>query len=319
MRIIQLIFISLFIFLISCEEEDDFFGPQVITANEGFRIVDSLSVSSSTADFTVDTSVFTSRFSDEVSWELTIVGTQSTARKEFSGVDSVLSVRWLGDSDNIFLFREGEEVDVNLTLLGASTGDQVSLTITDPKILEGILVADYEGSGVTPAGWWTAFNPGEQINATDRFSEILVPQGVNCLHLEGEDVGPDGFLGQSGHPGIFDYSVFDLPQDNDSLYFNFYVQGTIGSRVEVRITQSVDGRLDGDQYSFFSNIDNTNWRLISVPYSEFNRTSGDGSSPVISGSAITRVRFVLRTVRNGSRAEINVDYPVFTIGKPFMP
>lgn len=311
-----------FLLLVSCKQEESFFGPEVLLAREGFEIKEALSSSSLSPDFASDTLKISAKLSQIVTWEITIEGLSSTASKTFSGVDSTINRSWAGGSDNVFLFRRNETVRAILTVLGSSVTDTLELTVSNPKDLvgeNGVLVADYEGRGVTPSGWWNSFKPGELINTTDRFTEILTPQGLNCLHLKGIDIGPDGFLGQTGHPGVFDYSSAGFPADNSKLFFNFYLQGTTGTRVEVRLLQTINDSPTGGNYSYFRNIDWTGWRLVSVPYSDFNKTNNDVTSPIQSGSAITRVQFVLRSTVDGGVAEANIDFPIFTVNEPLKP
>lgn len=316
-----LLFASFFLFS-SCEQEESFFGPEVLLAPEGFEITKGLSASSLSVDFASDSLNIFATLSQRATWQLSIQGLSSTASKTFKGIDSTLNVSWDGGSDNVYLFRRNETLRAILTVLGTSQTDTLELTVSNPKDLvgdNGVLIADFEGRGVTPSGWWNAFKTGELIKTSDRFSDILTPQGLNCLHLRGIDIAPDGFIGQTGHPGIFDYSSAGFPSDNSKLFFNFYLQGTTGTRIEVRLLQTVNGSTTGGNYSYFRNIDWTGWRLISVPYSDFNKTNNESTSPVQLGSAITRVQFVLRTTSDGSIAEADIDFPIFTINEPLKP
>lgn len=319
---LRLLYISIIsVLILSCNRESDFSGPELLPPSESFSFVDSLEVDNQSVDFITSSASFHASFSEEVSWELVLTGELSGAKKIFKGTDSLLTAEWKGRSDNVFLFRGGESVTAVLTFIGNEATDFVELEVDEPIEFEGILVADFEGNGVAPSNWWNAFKQNELIFTSDRFSDIPAPQGTRCLRMEGIDVGPDKFLGQTGHPGIVIYSDqgLEFPEDDDMVFFNFYASGTRGTRIEVRILETINGNLEGAEYSYFVNVAWTGWKLLSVPYSEFVRTGNDPEIPFQSAKKITRVKFVLRAVTGGNKVEANIDYPIFTVGKPFTP
>lgn len=319
-RVYILVFLTALIGFSGCKRDiDEFVGPEVAVATGGFTVFDSLMVSDDNPDFSLDTVLFTAKFNERVSWEILIEGSTSTAAKTLTGTGDSISVNWEGRSDLVYFFREKEPVTAILSILGIGPVDTLAIEIKKGKVYEGYLINDFEGNGLANGSWWQIFKPNELVEYSDRYSNVLPPQGENSVLLKGIDVGPDGFLGQTGHSGLIDLKALDFPEDLDSLYFNCYVQGSRGSRLEIRFLQTVNDSPVGDEYSYFVNIAWDGWKLISVPYSDFNKTAGDGSSPIQKSNAITRTKFVLRTNTNGDPAEVLIDYPVFTIAKPFNP
>lgn len=310
--------------LLACKG-GEFSGPELLPPTDDFSFVDSLKAESASVDFITDSVGFSAKFSENVSWKLSINGDLSGAVKNFTGSDSVLSVIWDGRSDNVFLFREGESTSAILSFVGSDATDTVNVTVDSPIKFGGLLVADYEGNGIAgESNWWNTFNSGEFIFYSDRFQGIPVPQGASCLKLKGLDLEPDGFLGLTGHNGAINYADgVDFPEDNDQLFFNFYLSGTRGTRVETRLMQTLingpTNGLEGTQFSHFVNISWDGWRLLSVPYSEFIKTESDDAIPFKVAREITRVKFALRAASTGSEAEAYIDYPIFTFGKPFTP
>ncbi len=320
---------SLIVLLISiisftgCQREtDDFLGNEVIKAPDGFSITTGLAASTSNADFAVSPVDFTATLSDKVSWQISITGLSSGAKKTIYGVSNSIDATvasWDGASDNIYHFRNGETVTAILSVTGSDLTDTVTLAIISTKVFAGTLVADYDGAGTVTTNWWESFKPGELISVSEDYSDIVVPQGTECLHLKGEDVSPDGFIGQSGHSGVagFDFSSFGLPGDPDSVYFNCYVNGSVGTELEFRMVQTVGGAGEGDEYSYYIPITWSGWKLISVKYSNFVNTLNANATPGQSGEYITRIKFVIRALTAGDEAEANIDYPIFTINKGF--
>lgn len=309
--------------LLSCKRDlDNFLGNEVVKAPEGFTIDTPLSTSSTNADFAVTPFEFNATLSDKVSWKIKIVGASSCAVKTINGLSKDINASvaaWDGASDNIYHFRSGESMTAILTIVGSDETDTVTFSSLSTKIFNGTLLTDYEGSGVITTNWWQSFKPGELISFSEDYSDIKTPQGAECLHLKGEDVSPDGFIGQSGHSGVagFDFASFNLPSDPDSIYFNCYVNGTAGTELEFRMIQTTGGAGDGDEYSYYLPITWSGWKLVSVKYSSFVNSLNVGMTPEQSGLYISRLKFVIRAITSGGTAEANIDYPTFTINQPF--
>lgn len=319
-----ILFVGLFSLLLTgCNRDlDDFLGDEVIKAPSDFQMTTPLSTSTTDADFAVSTFDFTASLSHKVSWKIDIVGASSCAEKTIYGVSQTIDASvaaWDGASDNIYHFRVGENVTAILTVVGSSESDTVNFGIISTKLFGGILITDYEGSGVVTTNWWQSFKLGELISFSEDYTAIKSPQGAECLHLKGEDISPDGFIGQSGHSGVagFDFSSFNLPTDPDSIYFNCYVNGTAGTELEFRMIQTTGGAGDGDEYSYYIPITWTGWKLVSVKYSSFVNSLNVGMTPEQSGQYITRLKFVIRAITSGGIGEANIDYPIFTINQPF--
>ena len=215
----------LFALTVSCQKsEDDFFGPELSTASANFELKDSLISSKSEIDFTKDSIVLSAKLSEKVNWKIKLEGVESGAKKEFEGLSDSLRVVWSGASDNIFHFRTKEQVMATLTVLASKVSDTTLIIIDKTKTFEGYLVNDYDGEGLTSGGWWNSFKPGELIAFSNKYSGIKPPQGKNCIFMKGIDLGPDKFLGQTGHPGTYDYGEEEgFPEANENLFFNYYL------------------------------------------------------------------------------------------------
>lgn len=319
MRILKniVLVVGLVVVIASCKRDDDFLGPELAIADSDFELVDSLQSANSGIDFTIEPIVLNAKFSQLITWTLSLEGQASGANYVVKQTTDNLNVVWDGASQNVFHFRKGESVEAVITFLGTTVSDTLILTINETKVFDGFLITDFDGGGLVSTSWWQSFKPGELLEHSEKYSDLVVPQGSNCLHMKGIDTDPEGFLGQTGHSGVFEFGASEFPSTNDSLYFNYYLQGKKGTRVEVRISQTIDGEFEGSEYSYFTNINWDGWKLVSAPYSDFNRTGGLDVSPVKTAKLITRVKFVLRAVTNGDEAEANIDYPIFTIAKPF--
>jgi hypothetical protein len=322
---------------VSCKRTNDALGPETVLASQNFKVLDSLKTTNLKTKTNADSVVFRANFSERVTWVIDITSKISSAKFSVTGLDSVIDIVWEGNSESTFQFKKGEIVSAVISVFGSDYKDTIDITLLGSKPPRvALLISDYDGgSDIEKGNWWNTFKPKELIGFSDRYNQIQVPQGKNCLHMEGIDVGPDGFLGLTGHNGAFDYKSFvadSLPNDPSRLFVNFYLQGNRGSSVEIRMIQTVPKEkiefigkdtirsfplsLDGDDFSYFVDINWDGWRLISVPYSDFNRTGGTNDRPVKKPSDITRTKVVLRAVVNGEKAMINLDYLALTVDKP---
>ncbi|NJN78932.1 MAG: hypothetical protein HC803_11910 [Saprospiraceae bacterium] len=140
--------------------------------------------------------------------------------------------------------------------------------------------------------------------------DIPVPQGSGYYYLEGTDVGKGSYTGMIMQtPTTINYG---LTSDSNSVYINALVKGTSNAIMEVRILET-----DNDEYRLKVPVTWTGWKAVNVLYADLipEIIVGGKREP----SKVKQVRIALRSDAIASGVVLNVDYLIFTEGKPFQP
>ena len=129
-------------------QKDEFEGPSIEALYGEFKILDSLKVTNSNPNFSLEENVgFYCKFNKDVNWKITIRGNTSNSIKELSGfsntIDSNTFTTWSGNTSQVPFFIE-EKCMIELTIENQEDTIKDSLTIIESKIYDVILVADFE-------------------------------------------------------------------------------------------------------------------------------------------------------------------------------
>ncbi len=174
-------------------------------------------------------------------------------------------------------------------------------------------------------------------------------QGFPRGSIEGEKLyrfaGKDGVYNGDGYSDYFiggagmgKVGYYALSSDPDQVYFNIYVFGTgdPNSKLVINFNEDDDGNgnadagnqsenyiLYEDEYAYGIQVSWEGWKLISVKYDDLE-LSADGAKAKYGNKKkephkIAKMGFVLLSTKKGDQANVNFDFPVFTIAQIFNP
>ncbi|MBX9852094.1 MAG: hypothetical protein K2X86_10080 [Cytophagaceae bacterium] len=291
-------------------KDAEFFGPEVISAPDDF-VVTGFAANVDSIDFAGDTLYFTAAFNHYVSWTLTLTGQESDAEKKIQGASQLLdaaNTSWKGESDNLFIFKKNEKIIARLTFFGTTYSVPDTIVVKKEKNYPGILITDFEGNGMVPS--WTTFWTAGKLISKGEENTLHPPQGNFYFHMRGDDFnGGTGVGGMNHSPLGGGYGLSGSPTQ---IYLNMYLYGIPNTRIDFRIFES-----DGDAYTAEQLITWSGWRLISIPYSDFQLTSTsqtNGQNPELANEMM----FLLKSSPAGNVVEADLDYIIFT-NTPFEP
>ncbi len=332
--------IPLLLFFSACQKEEkkDFIGPEYKAASSGFNLVSNFSLNLSNVNFaTGDQQFFKAQFNESVTWTIELKGLTSQAVKTITGlsdrVDESNSL-WLGTHDDLMFFQSGEEVEATLSILGFNDSYKLNFKITSARVYPGgkEMGSGFEGWVKNSSEWWYSpyFDKSDSI-----FGGLVTApklEGKYAFKLEGKDVSNDYYIGAVRRKLPTNF----LTSAHSDFYVNVYVYGDGNSNSELKIglkhdtyTQNANGTPDGyddktdDSYEHAIPLNFKGWKLISVKYSSFARSTNPsfgGNGPNIKDPGkIIHVDFTLLTKAVGSHAVVVLDYPTITFDKPFIP
>lgn len=337
--------------MVSCKYKDDSNIPRserYIRATENFKIISS-STSSDTEkalDFLTDSLKFSMEFNEEVTWTITISGLSHPtdhAEKIITGTSMTVDpsqIFWDGASDNIYFFKENEEVEISFEVLGCDAaltksifeGFSVASTKDFFRNGRGILIMDYEleknaalvNDPSTVNMYFDTENKPEGLDSakfvgTNFMSKNgLLPtpvEGNGLVYLRGIDiVGQPGsfYIGGTNHGPL----AYGVTGSLDSTFANFYVNSN-GNRT-TKLIFEIDG-IGGDKFKSEKNITWTGWRLVSVRLSDMILGIAGGlGTGVLRPELMKTLSFAIHSGDGpGKEAEVLIDYVSFTYGTPF--
>ncbi len=338
---------------LSCKRDKhpgNMIGPEYKNADPGFFVVDdAFVVSPSTrVDFTKGVVSFDGKFSQEVTYFLSLKG-KSGASISFTGKASDLSkVKWDGGHNGLYFFTANDEVVAELSFLGSNIVKTTTLTIGTPKSY-GVLVNDFEsvraGHKRFPARWYVfggeadagkngAYNgvfeyPTSVINTSPDgaadpdnlvINSVKPPSGNKYYFMSGTDGNNDFYIDGSGGE-----VTLNLATNNpDSVYYNVFVygRGFVSDKGSLKIQEDDNGsgKVDDfeDELFYDFKITWSGWKLISVRYSDFAFTKDAKftGNKVREPKKAGKVGFTLLSDPSGASTQYGYDYPIFTYGKP---
>ncbi|PSR11414.1 MAG: hypothetical protein DA408_10935 [Bacteroidetes bacterium] len=321
--------LCLFLVLTACEHDtDQFDGPGLVDRFGEFQLLEGLTISRATVDFSAgETVIFGARFNKRLNFTLRITGMESGSVKTIQGFDNELNANnavWSGGTTMLPLFkREMCQVELiipdenNLTLTGM-------VEIVGTKSYEGSLFTDFE----TPLGanLFTGNFEFELTNRTGRQNDMPAAQGDWYFLFEGTDnVVPNFFVGLADISARVTGETYipfptTVPED---LYFNAFIYADGGPH-GIAVIQFVydlnntglfeDGQDQTFQLAGDYPLDFTGWRQISHPMSDLGITQAQLSKMV-------GIRLLLISNMNSQpspplKVDYGIDFITFTAGGP---
>lgn len=311
----------------SCDHKTEpFDGPSLVDRFGPFAVVDSLSVSANTVDFSAGESIeFNAEFNKNIDWIIRIEGLESGSVKLIEGFDRFIggeNATWDGGTTELPIFREEEcRVTVSVPEEPDFT-DTLFVTITGTKVYEGTVFADFEESG------GQNFEFGnfefEFTNRVGRQDDIAAGEGDWYFLMEGtDDVVPNFFVGlvviKSTIMGSPDYAL--LPTTVPAqLYFNCFMWHD-GSPHGIGILQFVydsndNGVYDQDIDQLFPFETPLNW----VGWRHFHFSMDEIGMSQENLEKLVAIRLVLISDLNAQpspplQVRFGIDYMTFTEGQ----
>jgi hypothetical protein len=317
--------LPLLIVLFSSCNNEDITGPEIINVTDSEFSAYNITVNSTTVDFENGDEVFlNANFDQNKTVNITFTGLNSGAEKSFSLNSSELNKQnslWLGGSSNSIGFQT-EECQVRVSFYGTSQMflDTITLKTLQTYNFEGMLNSQLNGFE-DALEWPTYHTEWSSIS-----SEINVPQGLSCLKV---DFTNKGYTYIYEENQLDPAAYFDLPQTPQDIYFNVYVYGINDPNAQIIYEFLEDdknnlkwdrGQEDGVQ--MIIPLGHKGWQLFSmrydkIPFSTFALGGGSGNK--------THEPHKIKVISCGMESKTAtsgttyLDFPIFTIGKPFKP
>lgn len=330
--------ITLLALIVSCKREYDEkkFGPEVIIVPEdfevsGFTISPSNSVNLATTD-----AYFNCSMDRRAEFKIIIKGLLSGAEKIVSGVGNNIDISnstWTGDSDNLIMFRSGENCSVELSFRGALKKYYDTLAVTAENVYpKTVLINNFEGltfdkNGPNTGAYGNYLDAADFAQSDIKTDAVLAtPQGIQSVKFDGVDVNNGYYIG-----GMYFYPASPTyifsGYEPDSLYLNFYLYSYGDNSTNLNFSFSEDDNgdnthnaLDDDQWTIEVPVtQGQGWSLMSFRLKDFkdgNLAAGNGA---LNLDKIKGFNVNMNARVPGTRARVNLDYIVVSYGRPFEP
>jgi hypothetical protein len=329
-----LITATIFCIFISCRKDKDIIdGPSISESYSTFKIIDAFKTDKSSVDFNVGEKVtFSASFNKPVNWEIIITGNTSKAQKMFSGNGKTINVTnalWNGSTTKYPIFRV-ENCVAKLVIKDVVDTFSVNVNITQPKKIEGLVIADFE-AGLNSA--WTKFiQSGANMDFKVK-TDSVAPQGAKYLNMAGT-VNWDYLIGLIDYPATAYGTSPTMPLETnpENVYFNCLIYGVPNTNQSSVLFQfKEDENADGtfspnseDEYDYEIKVDWEGWKLISIKYSDIS-TLVNGAPATPKGNAlhnpnkIGKISMLHLANPNDGFASTKIDLIMFTSAKPLEP
>ena len=346
-----LIAASIFVFS-GCKrtlKDSEIIGPNYAPAPEGFNVTgNAFTASAASVDFWSSTVFFSSAFSHNVTWTITIRGLQSGAVKTITGLSNVINASnstWDGGASDVYFFKDGENAVATLTFLGSTITLDDTINIIEQKLyntstFNGVkyqLIDDFEGyNGDAQDGRWFdgAFSDLGDGTVIKGATTAIKVEGDKSYRFSGTDVNSNSWLAGINTDSINSIVNLFTETDPDKFYVNLYVYGTGKefSSIQVKAYEVDDyfpvnkkyNQANNDAYVADIMIDWVGWKLVSLRYADFKR----GSDPAAGGNGngikepqkVVGFALGLNSLPTfGKQVEAYVDFVIVTQGGPFKP
>lgn len=319
------------LFLSACDHDtENFDGPSLVNRFGEFMLIEPLTLSTNTVDFSAGESVsFGASFNKQVEWLVEIKGLTSGSTKIVEGFSNELTVAnavWDGGATTLPLFTT-ERCAIELIIPSAdSLRFYDTLEVTGLKTYEGSLFTDFEedlGSNLAFGNFEFEFT-----NQTGRRNNLPdgAGQGDWAYYFEGTDQNNPNFF-----VGLIDISAqvtgetyVPLPTtDPEDVFFNAFLYsdgGPYGIAVIQFVFDSNDSGAfeDGQDQTFQLTGDfpltGTGWRQISHPMSETGITESQLEKLV--GLRILLISDMNSQPTPPLQVDYAIDFITFTQGGP---
>jgi hypothetical protein len=283
----------------SCKKKES--STELKPASTNFEIKEELTYRNTTFTFNNEDNSnyprFNATFNEEVNWTIRLTGLKSKAVKEFKGTGSEIKAEntiWDGASSNVYFFKAGELVDVELSIFGGQTyKGKDSILVSRPKryhrlIQNGVKyigIDNFEGSTDRDAidDLKAGFAPdAADIEVEMRLDTNIVVSGNNSWYMTGNDINKNSWSGGINSERLMDFYevastsalLIDSGISPDKLFFNLFVYGTgrEGSAIEIKVYE-LDGNIGNNPDSLKSRADIVNY--VSDISNTFDQTQND--------------------------------------------
>ncbi len=319
-------------FALHCTRDGEIDGPLLEDLYGEFTVLEPFAASTEAVDFSLNESVvFSAEFSVGANWEIEITGLLSGAKSVISGQSRNIDPAngtWRGNATVPPMFKD-EICRVVLRVPAHEYADTLDLSIINPKLSDGFLVADFE-DGFNP-GWNAFVQSGANMSFRIVQSDSAA-QGYHYYDMGGE-VPFDYLIGLIDFPKTANpNNTFGLPSNPNNLYFNvfLYKPATISNEI-VLFRFMEDDNEDGifndnneDMYAFEVRGLNDGWQMISVKYSDMQYlVNGQPAPPVGNGikepQKLFQVSVLFLANPSTGYSQVYMDNLIFTQNNPFQP
>ncbi len=331
------IFLPLFsaaLLLASCTKDDSGYdGPSLNDIYGDFSILDSLSASAASVDFSAgQTLSFSAEFSKNVNWKIEVVGNTSGAIYTVEGfsrlVDADNSI-WDGSATTLPMFRV-EDCVAMLTIDGEDDTLIQNVSVLGTKAISGLILSDFEGE-FNP-GWSTFIQSGADMSFVITDSDPAA-QGAKYYDMGGT-VDWDWLLGLIDIPGsAYGATTFNLNSNPNNVYFNVMLSKIPGLNnglvlFQFREDDNGDGvYTDGEEDLFSIQValnNNDGWQLVSSKYADMpTLINGVAADPIGNGiyepEKLIQVSVLMLANPVSGYAQAYMDLMLFTENQPFKP
>jgi hypothetical protein len=326
-----IIIIILFGVILSCKRENDSskFGPEIIISSadftvNGFSVNPSYSVNLANED-----TYFTCTLPQRAEFKFVITGLVSGAVKTISNAGDYIDLSnssWTGDSDNLNIFRAGEECSIELSFRGAIKKYYDTISVATANVYPALLINDFEGISFDKNG------PQAQTVGTylDDFAQsdiriddtLQTCQGTQSVLFDGHDANNSFYIGGMYlQPAVAMPFVFDTYAP-DSLYFNAYVYSYGDNTTKLIFVINEDDNNDNvadEAWVKELPLGEKGWSLVSYRFKDFIDEKPAVGNGVRNFNRVISLNVNLSGRTAGVKARANVDYITVTYGRPFEP
>jgi hypothetical protein len=308
-------------------------GPSISETYSTFKIIEAFKADKSTVDFSAGEKVtFSASFNKSVSWKINVLGKTSKAQKTISGDGKFINVSnalWNGSTTKYPIFK-AEECVATLSIKDVTDTFSLSITISQAKKIEGLMIADFEG-GLNSA--WTKFiQTGANMDFKVK-TDSLAPQGAKYLNMAGT-VNWDYLIGMIDYPATAygGNNTLALDANPENVYFNCLIYGVPNTNqssvlFQFKEDENADGTISAtteDEYDYEIKVDWEGWKLVSLKYSDIaTLVNGSPATPKGNGQhnpdKIGKISMLHLANPNDGFASTKIDMIVFTTGKPIEP
>jgi len=332
MKNLKFLLLALPFFFTSCEK-DKIEGPSLNNLYGELTILDSFKVVGDGADFSVGENIyFTASFSKQVDWQVKIKGLNSGSVKIIYGKSDAINQSnstWDGGSTQLpFFIAEDCEVELTFEMHDDTIYNQLNIKGEKEYNDEStVLITDFE-NGFNPN--FTGFF---QAGCTKALKIGGAGQGINFLQQFGT-CDWDWLIGYIDYYSNFWYDQQELVNDPSQVYFNIMINGdsTISQvsnvpnslfKLEFYEDENGDGYYDAnteDRYDYQFDVDWNGWKMVSFCYNDVEKLvlATSGGNAVRNPSKISNVRTLLLANPDSGPAKADVDFLIWSIGKPLL-
>ena len=313
----------------------DYEGPAINNLYGDFMITDSFRIINNNPDFSIGEKVkFHCNFNKTIQWKITIVGLESNSKKTLTGFNNLIdsmSISWNGNTSQVPFFNQ-EICSLELTFENEVDTIRDTLTIAQPKIYEGTLVADFENGIPADAVVYHQFS----MNMTFDVASDDPLEGSSYFKMGGRMGWNEWLLGQIDIP----LDLSNINTNADNFYINLGVLSGISG--EFATDQFVNILISESSYPFNDNstnngadvfqdtmevykyqirpVDWVGWNMISVSYDDFE-VKWPGGNNFREPKNITAIRLQCQSCPSASAncpeninidVRTDIDYVIFT-------